>query len=221
VSEAAGAKARALLRLIHEETGGEEFTAAELLQYCVPQNLALEAAVEDCIAGRKRVNRSLKRRASVAVNVRTLGQYLQTIAGRRYRFLRLEKHYRSERWRYEVVNRRPMGKKQRAKLFAVPRIEVKPTRSGLAKLSEGLEREEKQRAKACWNFEVLKAHAAQEAATPRDRYGRVIKPKPVAAAPAPAPRPDPPKPVRCKFGGELISGRYADGRQKCCGRRHD
>jgi hypothetical protein len=211
---AEGARARALLRLIHEETGSE-FTAAELLQHCVPFNLALEDCIERCIVGRKRANRSKQRRARVMVNARTVGQFLQTIAGRRYRFLRLEAHYRSERWRYEVVSRRPLGKKAKAKLLAVPRIEVKPTRAGLKQLGKNIERSEEERRETAWNYECLIARAAQL------RNDKTSEPKPVAA-PEPIIEPTPAPVPLCRFSGAPMTGRYQDGRrQRCCGRIHD
>ena len=215
-----GAKARTLIRHAFEQFAGEPFTAADLL--CQAQNdLALEDAIESAILGRKRANRSIKRRARVAVNVRALGQYLTTIAARRYRYLQLEARYNSHHWIYSIADRRPLGKKQIKKLLAVPRIDVQPTVTSIRKVSKALEREEKQRGKAAWELAKLEARATWEAAQQRDRYGRIIEPKPAAPAPAPAPRIErAPRPALCKFGGE-ISGRYADGRCRGCGRRHD
>lgn len=213
-----GSRARELLRLIRDELGsGESFTASDLL-YSAQGNLALEDCIERCIRGRVRVNRSLKRRARIAVNAKALGQYLSTIVGRRYRFLRLEGHH-GNKWTYTLANYRPMGRRQIKKLLAVRRIEIQPTVASLKKAGKALEREEKERAKGKWNFEVFKAHAAQAQATPRDRRGRIIEPTP---APAPAPAPRIGRPARpCKFGGTGGPGTYSDGRRKCCGRRHD
>ncbi len=225
MSEEAAAE---LLRAIRDELVdighlGEPVTVGDLLYFCKMGSLVLEDCIERCICQRPRVNRSKQRHERVTVNPQALGLYLRAIVGQRFGNLELQAHYNSDSkaWRYSIADFTPMTSAEKARLLAAPRIEVQPTVSGIRNAGKSIEREEKQRGKAAWELAKLDACVAWAAAQPRDRYGRIIEPKP-APAPAPAPRIErAPRPALCKFGGTGGPGTYSDGRRKCCGRRHD
>jgi hypothetical protein len=213
-----------LLRLLHTEIAGEQFTAGEILSYVCDGNLEFESAAIDCVYGRTRVNRSKKRRAGVRLNAESLGLYLRTLTGQRFGTLELSASYNSHSgsWRYSVEEYTPI------KLDLKPeQFEVVAGVRALKRLGKDIERAEEERREAAANFVKLQARMAQEATIPRDWRGTRTRVKPEPAqqvTPTPVPVVESvvvaSAPARCIYGGE-ISGRYADGRCRGCGRRHE